>query len=622
MLSPPWVRYMRTMNDQAEFSLDVSVKQPLSHAAQVERYAFDECKTYRLPERKLLIRNPHNGKSAVIMHEVLTALSQCTRFATLDNHIENVCRAIPQLKDHPDQVRQVLSNMIRDGMMVSAQSLCDAFNLVKVESDPIADEPAVVAIISCDRPQAIERLLASIAEHADPSGFETLYLIDDSRDPGNIERNRALVEAFNADSSIETVYFGRERQRALMDETIAQAPENQESIRFLVDFERWKDEWTGGLARNYALLLSIGKRLVMLDDDVLFQVYEPQPRPAGINLRDEIREAEFFDEIGIWPGLKLRAELDPVKAHLYCLGLPLGQALGRLGVSALLPEHLAGCTVSDIRRLKPEAPVRVTQCGSLGEPGVGNNSWIIELTGESREKMLASEESVARAIKNDNAWIGRRRPHIAARPNMSAITGIDNRKPVPPYFPIQRGEDRMFGIMLAALFPDAVALDYPWAVPHLAAEDRTRDASQSAFKGRRKFPEFAGRWLSVRFDQSTPPEKPGDSKVLAQPFVELSGYGDRHLTELHNDFQTQMACENLTELQFVLSSAENAPDAWQAFVSDGLNHVNDEFQQALASISKQGNLDYPQISAQELQTWRARWGAFGDGCRRWKDFGR
>jgi hypothetical protein len=605
------------MNDQAEFSLDVSVKQPLSHAAQVERYAFDDCKTYRLPERKLLIRNPNNGQSAVIMPEVLTALAQCIRFATKDDHIANVSRVIPQLKDHPDQVRQVLDNMVRDGMMVSAQSLCDRFNSVTVEEDPVADEAAVVAIITCDRPQAIERLLASVAENADPSGFETLYVIDDSRDPSNIERNRACVEAFNADSSIATVYFGRERQRTLMDETIAQAPENEESVRFLVDFERWKDEWTGGLARNYALLLSKGKRLVMLDDDVLFEVYEPSSRPAGINLRDEIREAEFFDEIGNWPGLKLRAELDPVKAHLYCLGLPLRQAMGRLGVSALLPEHLAGCTVSEIRRLEPEAPVLVTQCGSLGEPGVGNNSWIIELTGESRGKMLASEESVAHAIRNDNAWIGRRQPHIASRPNMSAVTGIDNRKPVPPYFPIQRGEDRMFGIMLAALFADAVALDYPWAVPHLAAEDRTRDASQSTFKGKRKFPEFAGRWLSMRFDQPTPRSRTGDFEALAGPFVELSEYADAQLTELHNDFQVQSACENLTELQSALNLSKNAPDAWQTFVSDALNHVNSEFQHVLASIAGQGDPEIQQIAQQDLPTWRERWGAFGEACCAW-----
>ena len=607
------------MSDTTEFDLDLTLNQPLSHEQPVELFAFDDCKTYPLPDRKLLIRNPNNGKSAVIMPEVMTALAQCAKFATMENHIEAVTRAMPQLRDHPDQVRQVLDSMLQEGMMISARSLCDAFNAEEVEEDPTADDPAIVAIITCDRPEALARLLDSIKEHGDPAGFEKLYVIDDSRNAENIERNQEVVGAFAAASPIETIHFDREKQRALMKDLIGKAPEQEASIRFLIDFERWKDKWTGGLARNYALLLSTGKRLMMLDDDVLFQVYEPHPRPKGIILRDEIREAQFFDEVGDWPGLKMRPELDPVKAHLYCLGLPLKKALGRLGVNGLLPEHLAGCTVSEIRRLQADSPVVVTQCGSLGDPGIGNNTWLIELTGESRDKMLASEESVARAIANDNAWIGRKQPHIASRSNMSAITGVDNRQPVPPYFPIGRGEDRLFGIMLAALYPDCAVLDYPWAVPHIAVENRARNVGTTAFKYLRAFREFAGRWLPSRFEQSAEAGEAGGFERLARSFSELAECEESTLEELYADFQTQVACEDLVDLQSALKSANEAPDAWQTFLADGLNKINSELQQVLASIPGQENPAKPQKNQEEINTWRERWGVFGEACRRWED---
>ena len=607
------------MSDTTEFDLDLTLNQPLSHEQPVELFAFDDCKTYPLPDRKLLIRNPNNGKSAVIMPEVITALAQCAQFATMENHIEAVTRAMPQLRDHPDQVRQVLDSMLREGMMISARSLCDAFNAEQVEEDPTADDPAIVAIITCDRPEALARLLDSIKEHGDPAGFEKLYVIDDSRNAENFERNQEVVGAFAAASPIETIHFDREKQRALMKDLIGKAPEQEESIRFLIDFERWKDKWTGGLARNYALLLSTGKRLVMMDDDVLFQVYEPHPRPKGISLRDEIREAQFFDEVGDWPGLKMRPELDPVKAHLYCLGLPLKKALGRLGVNGLLPEHLAGCTVSEIRRLQADSPVVVTQCGSLGDPGIGNNTWLIELTGESRDKMLASEESVARAIANDNAWIGRKQPHIAACSNMSAITGVDNRQPVPPYFPIGRGEDRLFGIMLAALYPDVSVVDYPWAAPHLSLENRARDAGKPAFKGIRKFPEFLSRWLLGRFEPSTGSEKARDFEWLARPFTELAEHSDSALSQLHGDFQTQVACEDLTDLQSALESANTAPEAWQTFVRDGLGQVNDDFQRELISQSAPNNSARNIESKSEIQIWPARWRVFSGAILAWSE---
>ena len=295
------------------------------------------------------------------------------------------------------------------------------------------------------------------------------------------------------------------------------------------------------------------------------------------------------------------------------------QALGRLGVSALLPGHLAGCTVAEARRLKADSPVLVTQCGSLGDPGIGNNNWLIELTGESRDKMLASDESVARAIANDNAWIGRKQPHIVSRSNMSAITGVDNRQPVPPYFPIGRGEDRLFGIMLAALYPDVSVVDYPWAAPHLSLENRARDAGKPAFKGIRKFPEFLSRWLLGRFEPSTGSEKARDFEWLARPFTELAEHSDSALSQLHGDFQTQVACEDLTDLQSALESANTAPDAWQTFVRDGLGQVNDDFQRELISQSAPNNSARNIESKSEIQIWPARWRVFSGAILAWSE---
>jgi hypothetical protein len=526
------------MNDKTDFSLDLSLNQPLSHEPQVELFAFDECKTYPLPERRLLIRNPNNGKSAIIMPEVLSALTLCKTFRSLEDHIRHVEQGMPALRGQPEQIRSVLGAMIRDGMLVTASSLCASINSAVASGDD-QDAPAVVAIITCDRPAALKRLLDSIHEQGGPACFETLYVVDDSRAAGHIDSNRKHVTDFSGQSAIKTEYIGREQQQALMNEAIARNPEHEESIRFLIDFERWKDEWTGGLARNYALLLSLGKRLVMFDDDALFQVYEPQPRPRGVSLSDEIREAEFYEHPGDWPGLKLRKDLDPVKAHLHCLGLPLRKALSRLGADGLSPNDLANATVLQVRGLHANSPVLVSQCGTVGDPGVGNNTWIIELTGKSREKMLAGEETVQRAIRNDNCWVGRRRPHISRRSNMSLITGLDNRKPLPPYFPIQRSEDRLYGIMLSMLFPDAAALDYPWVAPHLPDEDRDRSRKETDFSGKRGFPNFFRDWVLLQAGRCNGSDHDARLQAVAQLFNELANMSDEQLMELYRDEMTR-----------------------------------------------------------------------------------
>lgn len=65
--------------------------------------------------------------------------------------------------------------------------------------------------------------------------------------------------------------------------------------------------------------------------------------------------------------------------------------------------------------------------------------------------------------------------------NMSQLTGSDNRGFLPPYLPVMRGQDRLFGEVCQFLFPDSVALDLPFAVPHLPMPERNWRDKDNAF---------------------------------------------------------------------------------------------------------------------------------------------
>ena len=56
---------------------------------------------------------------------------------------------------------------------------------------------------------------------------------------------------------------------------------------------------------------------------------------------------------------------------------------------------------------------------------------------------------------------------------MAAVTGLDHRSLLPPYFPAGRGEDILFGIMTQRLHPQSLALSEGWAVRHDPIESRT-----------------------------------------------------------------------------------------------------------------------------------------------------
>ena len=122
------------MTEKTEFSFDVTLNQSMSHPpAAAPLWAFDDCKAYPLPDRTVLIRNPHNGRSAIAMPEVLSALSLCREFRSLEDHVARVEEGMPQLRGQPDEIRRVLEAMQREGMLVSAEDLLAGFAVAAAE---------------------------------------------------------------------------------------------------------------------------------------------------------------------------------------------------------------------------------------------------------------------------------------------------------------------------------------------------------------------------------------------------------------------------------------------------------------------------------------------------------
>ena len=258
------------MTDKPEFSLDISVDPASGLKPLPDWVAFDLCKAYPTPGGNLLLHNTRNGKRAMVKPEVYATLVTCKQFQTLDRHVANVIERNPGTQGQHADIRSVLNNMLDLGIMVSAKKISDQLKL-KSES-AVEDQEAVkpvVAIITWERPEALERLLTSIVANCKSENFHRLYVIDDSRKAENTSQNLALVERYSSKIATSVRYFGQDEQRNFIADLIKRLPEHEDAIRFLIDQSRWRDHWTSGLGRNLAIFLSCGHRLVVMDDDVV-----------------------------------------------------------------------------------------------------------------------------------------------------------------------------------------------------------------------------------------------------------------------------------------------------------------------------------------------------------------
>jgi len=615
------------MNDKTEFSLEVTVDPAAGFKPLPDLVAFDLCKAYPLPGGNLLLRNPRADARAMVTPEVYAALLSCDRFRTLDEHAKRIVSGHPGMQDKQDtqaNIRDVLQSMLASNIMISAKRTCDALKRPAEQAqagkqEGRAGDFPVVVILTWERPVALERLLKSIYANCDIGKFHQLYVVDDSRKPENIHKNRELTAKFALDTKKPIQYFGQAEQQSLLDNLARQLPAHEKAIRFLADQSRWRDQWTSGLARNLALLLSCGHRLVMLDDDTLCDVFDPGlPRP-DITFSDSPREADFFRNEQEWVAQRIPFNPDPVDRHMQCLGLTFSKALDVLGENNLKPTGFSNANALQVADLQPNSPVLMTECGSFGCPGTGTNTWLPDMAPASIDRMLSSGQKISNALNIRMVWVGRNQPHFSPRPNMSQITGFDNRQPLPPYFPILRGEDRLFGYFLNFIFPTAVTLDYPWAIPHLPIPQRAWQDQDRDFTPGASFP--------LLFNEQIPENKiscHAEGPVqrlaaLASFFNDLAATPADTLLANHRDIFLRDLAGQLRHLDDLLARADSAPADWQEYLKNGIGQLSKAFDQA-----SQGDFPLrgrPQSVDDDglIEFWRKAWGGFAEALLAWPE---
>ncbi len=608
------------MIDKTGFSIGTQVDPYTDFEKLPDWVAFNLCKAYTLPGGNYLLKNTQNGKRSVVTREVYASLLHCHQFQTIAGHAADIIKSNPGMKDQQAAINSMLQQMLDTGMMVSAKKTCDHLKAKADTETTERDKRApVVAIITWERPQALERLLESIVTNCDTKEVHRLYVIDDSRKVENIDKNQALVETFASRVHTPLKYFGQNEQQALMDELSRRLPEHESAIHFLVDQSRWRDQWTSGLSRNLALLLSCGHRLVMMDDDCICDVYDPPEPEPNITFSDDARDADFFADEQDWAYLHQPINPDPVNRHMQCLGLSFSEAVDVLGSENLKPAGLANATALQISELEPDSRVLVTECGTLGCPGSITNTWLPNMALNSLEQMLKSGQATTNALTKRKAWIGRNHPHFAPRPNMSAITGADNRHMLPPYLPIIRAEDRLFGYMLDFMFPSAITLDYPWAIPHLPLPEREWKNKDLNFTPTDSFPAFFVEQILQNKSSclsSSPTDRLAD---LSAWFRKMSAASSEALSDMYRDSKLVDTSVRLEQLDGLLETAESTPVNWRNYLRNGIAQLNKGME--VASRPEFAIKGFPKgLEGEDLISfWRGIWAGFADALNAWPE---
>ena len=162
------------------------------------------------------------------------------------------------------------------------------------EPTPEAQGPCQVFILTCDRPAALNRVLSGLRKFPLPEVVEGVLIIDDSRYAENIQENRSIIGVQSDNAKVPVVHVDPGVKEDLIQHLKTALPNYRESIEWLLDRSVWGTAPTYGIARNLALLLSVGKRALMLDDDIIPQAVAPPLSAAACVLAPLTSEKPFL----------------------------------------------------------------------------------------------------------------------------------------------------------------------------------------------------------------------------------------------------------------------------------------------------------------------------------------
>jgi len=584
-----------------------------------ELFAVAPLTEFALPDQTVLARNPRSGRKMQLPLEVMTAMTHCDSFRTLEEHVQVFMEEDTDQVDRENALTSVIESVHKGGLTISAKEICAG--LVPEGDGKSVTEQPVVAIITCDRPQALKRLLESFLRECDLSQVRRFFVLDDSRLTENKASNLEITQHFNGLADIDIRYFGEIEAYNFMTSLIQRLPDHEEQIRFLIDRERWKDYVTAGIARNYGLLMSVGNPVIIFDDDTICKAYEPPIIGSEIEFSDRNREAYFFKSHDERQGLNSAENPDPVKQHMRCLGLLLSEALNVLGTGTPDQNSLRYARSAFATKLNHHSRILITECGALGDPGTISNNWLATLPIESRERLQESESQFENALNHRNCWLGRSHATFTPAGNFSGVTGVDNRQFLPPYFPIERGEDLIFGKSVNFIFPDSICLNYAWAVPHLPIPER-----QWSEPGKKaSIPTLSSiafiEKIVDRKDLCQAEDPHLRVEFLAQILKDFAGSPKASVLNQFAEDWLEHKIDHLSVLQTKLEESAGAPPFW-------IDYLQRSIQQTQASMLDEADLSRMTPSSgtpggeEVIEFWQSVCGSFGQSLLAWREIRR
>jgi hypothetical protein len=429
----------------------------------------------RLPlgDGQELVYSPLTRTAHVLPAWGVRLLQGCRTFASLDEHARRLGQEGSLAPEQRAAVPGQLMALVQAGLLVPYSDLA-ALCRRRPPAPEAAPPLTTVGIPTRNRTASLQACLASYLANAQRFGTTPAFVVVDASDrPETRRANRQMLQAVQARSGAEVHYAGPE-ELAPFAEALIREGLPAEAVTFALLNPEGCPLITGA-SRNALLLHTVGEALLQVDDDTVCQLAPAPDRQVGLTCTSQYDPTEFWfvpDADGMVPG-GADEEGNLLAIHGQLLGKSLGDCLAGLGD---VHPHLDQAGTGFFRRLaEPEARVLVTAAGWAGDSGMGSSVYFLSADGPTRARLLRCERDYRQALTRHQVIRAVTRPTVSEGTFCMAVNlGLDNRRLLPPFLPVQRNQDGVFAAVLRGCFAGGFFGFLPWVLVHQSPAPRRR----------------------------------------------------------------------------------------------------------------------------------------------------
>jgi hypothetical protein len=307
-----------------------------------------------------------------------------------------------------------------------------------------------------------------------------IVVCSDPHGAGMDRTYRELLAHLQAEYGQPMWYAGPREKERYIAEISQDGDIPPEVVRFaLFDIENTGKAY--GVNRN-ALRLHLADELFLsADDDTLAEMYHSLDQENGVNFCTDagVSEIRVVADRAAAKRLVRSIEVDLVGMHSGILGVSTAEVVTRH--SANQPPSFTRADFSSLPDLEyGRGQIVASYHGWLGDSAWASPKDAQFLDGASWQWLTRSQEAYQQALQS---WQQVRYVnHLTLSRSSEFYTiasGFDGRRPLPPFIPVQRREDVLFGLMLACCTNDAYVAHLSTMITH-GRVDREPASDQDA----------------------------------------------------------------------------------------------------------------------------------------------